>query len=323
MAQGRLRAKPATLADVSRIVRFSREGVERPSGRRRASPLDWFRLGGPWMHHTYCANHLRRYRQVRGDVWIVETERRRLVGLVELWYDAEPPPFGRYAHIELLELADGFDSLEIENWLIGLAEQRAVTRGYRRFWCRPEGSGGDPRVLRTRGYREAWRNSMVQIDDLVHARLPAHRVECMSATTLKDIGGLLYLNHREAAGYRWGYLWGAIRDPKTADYPSWDGLRAARVRLRSGGLGVCVVTTGTWRSSGGAVAVADLAVSPSRAQDHQCVKGLLMLAANLAGELGARSVEACLPAALARHVLGGGIRKGWLWNGDPWFVKAI
>src|SRR5262245_35019665 len=97
-----------------------------------------------------------------------------------------------------------------------------------------------------------------------------------------DLGSLLYLSHREAAGYQWGYLWGAVRNPETSDYPPWDGFRAARVSLRRGDLGVCVVTTGTWGSDR---AVASLAASPASARDGRFIKRLLSISAELGAEL--------------------------------------
>jgi hypothetical protein len=176
-------------------------------------------------------------------------------------------------------------------------------------------------VLKRRGYREGWRNSIIRVDDPAQLRVPPHRTEELRGDYLSEASRLRYLNHREAAGYRWGCLWDPVKRPTKSDFPAWVEFRGVRVRFPGGDAGLCVVTTGLWRPSG--LAVADLLVPMARRHDAGLTRKLVSVAAGLGRELGANSLEACLPADLAPQVLGEGIQRGWLWNGDPWYVKDI
>ena len=52
----------------------------------------------------------------------------RCDGSVEICYATEPLPFGRYAHLEFLELGDDLLGGEVEEWVIDMCEARA--RGF-------------------------------------------------------------------------------------------------------------------------------------------------------------------------------------------------
>jgi hypothetical protein len=101
----RLVLREAVQQDVPRLVQLHRAIVgETPPAEQMNKPEAWFRLGGPWMHPYFCERHLKAYQDLGFDVWVLTRENDDLVGNIELWYDDEPEPFGRYAHMELLEM---------------------------------------------------------------------------------------------------------------------------------------------------------------------------------------------------------------------------
>ena len=162
-----LSIRPAEQGDVPRLVQLHRALVgETPAADHLNIPEAWLALGGPWMHEHFCERHLKAYYDLGFDVWIVVADGGRFVGNVELWYDNEPEPFGRYAHMGLLELTSDVFTDEVEEWVVQEAEERAVTRGYERFWCNPESSGGSPHILRDRGYEEVWPMGQVTLRNL-------------------------------------------------------------------------------------------------------------------------------------------------------------
>ena len=140
MAGERLTLRRTILGDVPGIVAFHREGMDASAGCD--SPVAWFSLGGPWMHEYFSSRHVRVYLDLGWDCWVVERGDGTIAGSVELCYATEPMPFGRYAHLELLELGDDLLCREVEEWVLDLCETRAIDRGLDRSWCRPVAPAG-------------------------------------------------------------------------------------------------------------------------------------------------------------------------------------
>ena len=109
---------------------------------------------------------------------------------------------------------------------------------------------------------------------------------------------LLILNHREAAGFRWRYLWRTVHDPQWADWPTDTLLWAGNVGLAASGGGSCVVTLWPWFHTP-TVARADLWVAPELIEDVNNTRCLLAVSAKHALGLGADAVVVYLPRALA------------------------
>jgi GNAT superfamily N-acetyltransferase len=282
----------------------------------------WFALGGPWHHPHTCERHLQSYAAAGGEIWLAVTAGDRLVGSLEIWFDDEPEPFGRYGHVELLELRPEYQSREVETWLIDWAEARARQRGYQRFWCRPVGSGGSEHVLRQRGYVHLWANAQVTLRNLPSFEPPAHQVTALTGDYSVEAAHLLALNHREAAGFRWRYLWLTALDPNRADWPRSTRLSAQRVQFESGVGGLFLLSLWPWYADP-AEARVDLWIRPEQSANVALVGWLLAVAAALAASLGAASLISCLPKPLAQALASSSVEASPLEGDDPWFRKLL
>ena len=317
----RLSLRPAGLDDVPRIVAFHREltGESAPSDD---SPSAWFSIGGPWMHEYFCSRHIQVYIDLGWDCWVVERNGESTAGSVEICYATEPEPFGKYAHLELLELREDLKTEGIENWILEQCESRARARGFDRFWCRPVGSGGNWEVLARRGYVERWRNSWLTIQDLGNIQTPAFEERRLKGGYNNEAAHLLALNHRESASYRWRYLWRPILTPNASDFPTKVSFSGRRVTLCCKPPANVLVTVRTWRNPRSAWA--DLWVDPDLAFDIEYVSDLIAVAGRQALSIGASTMEVVVPEPLRQ-----GIEEPFeaisvpLERGDPWLMKGL
>ncbi len=316
-----LSLRPATLDDVSGIVALHREALC-GSGPGDDSPTAWFRAGGPWMHEYYCSRHVQAYLDLGWDCWVVERNDQKIVGSVEICYAKEPEPFGRYAHLELLEISEDLETEEIEEWILEQCETRARIRGCDRFWCRPEGSGGSWEVLARRGYVERWRNAWLTIQELDRIDAPELEEHPLSGDYDREAAHLLALNHRESASYRWRYLWRPVLTPDASDYPTNVRFSGRRVTLRDGPAANVLLTVWSWRDPQSAWT--DIWVDPAIASDVGYVSDLVSVAGREAQSMGARVMEVVVPEALRQ-----GIEERFetvcvpLERGDPWLMRGF
>ena len=317
----RLSLRPAGLDDVAGIVALHRE---RPEGGAPSddSPTAWFSTGGPWMHEYYCSRHIQAYIDLGWDCWVLERNGEKIAGSVEICYAAEPEPFGRYAHLEILELSCDLLDGEIEEWILEQCESRARARGFDRFWCRPVGSGGSWDVLARRGYVERWRNAWFTIQDLDRMQSPQFEERRLNGDYDKEASHLLALNHRESASYRWGYLWRPVLTPEASDFPTKVLFSGRSVTLRGKPPANVLLTVRVWRDPRSAWA--DLCVDSDLASDIEYVSDLIAVAGRQALSMGANTMEVVVPEAL-RH----GVEERFetlsvpLERGDPWLMKSL
>ena len=316
----RLALRPASRRDVPGIVAFHREGMAGLS--EDASPVDWFAAGGPWMHDYFCSRHIRVYEDLGWDCWVVERGDGTIAGSVETCYAVEPPPFGRYAHLELLELADDLLRGDAEDWILDRCEARALARGFDTFWCRPEGSGGSPAVLDRRGYAEQWRSGWLTLRDLGRVEAPPHDGRPLAGDYDAEASHLLALNHRESASYRWRYVWRPVLAPEASDFPTDVSLSGRSVTLRGRPPANVLVNVRRWREPRSAWV--DLWVEPALATDAGYVSDLVAVACRQASSMGASSVELIVPESVC-----GELEQRFdaarvpLEMGDPWLVKKL
>ena len=317
----RLSVRPATLDDVPGIVAFHRE-LPGGSAPIDDSPTGWFSTGGPWMHEYYCSRHIQAYIEQGWDCWVVERNGEKIAGNVEICYATEPEPFGKYAHLELLELSDDLETAEIENWILEQCESRARARGFDRFWCRPVGSGGSWDVLVRRGYVERWRNTWFTIQNLGSIQAPAFEERRLNGDYDNEAAHLLALNHRESASYRWRYLWRPVLTPETSDFPTNVLFSGLWVTLCCKPPANVLVTVRTWRKPRSAWA--DLWVDPDLASDIGYVSDLISVAGQKAFSMGASAMEVVVPEPLHQRI---GERfeavSVPLERGDPWLMKGL
>ena len=319
----RLVLRKAVQQDVPRLVQLHRTIVgETPPAEQIDKPEAWFRLGGPWMHPYFCERHLKAYQDLGFDVWVLTRENDELVGNIELWYDDEPEPFGHYAHMELLEMLPDYFHDDLETWLLDDVEARGKARGYQRFWCNPHGSGGSPHLLLGRGYKPIWPNGQVTLPNLCRFDTPAHRLIPLKGDYPAEAAHLLALNHREAAGFRWRYLWRIVLNPQAADWPLNTPFWASRVDFEDGKWGICLVTVWSWLNNPPA-ARADLWVPIDLADDQAHIRRLLSISARKALDLGADSLVAYLPRALAGQLADDDIKERALDVNDVWYLKHL
>lgn len=317
----RLSLRSADLDDVPGIVALHRERSEggAPSD---GSPTAWFSKGGPWMHEDYCSRHIQAYIDLGWDCWVIGRNGEKIAGSVEICYANEPEPFGQYAHLELLELSEGLETGEIEEWILEQCESRARTRGFDRFWCRPVGSGGSWRVLARRGYVEQWRNAWLTIQHLGSLKAPIFDEYDLTGDYDREASHLLALNHRESASYRWRYLWRPMLTPEASDFPTTVSFSGRRITLSGKPPANVLLTVGTWRDPRSAWA--DIWVDPDLAFDIEYVSTLISVAGRQALSMGASTMEVVVPEALRE-----GIDERFealavpLEKGDPWLMKEL
>ena len=318
----RLSLRRAGLDDVPGIVAFHRDGMDAAGPTGGDSPVDWFSQGGPWMHEYFCSRHLRVYVDLGWDCWVVERGDGTIAGSVEICYAVEPSPFGRYAHLELLELADDLLSGEVEEWVLDRCESRARARGFDRFWCRPVGSGGSLDVLARRGYVERWRNGWVTVRGLGRIEAPPHDERPLLGDYDGEASHLLALNHRESASYRWRYLWRPVLTPEASDFPTDVSLSGRSVTLH--GCPPANVLVNVWRWRDPRSAWVDLWVEPDLATDGGYVSDMVAVACRQASSMGASSAKVVVPESIR-----GEIERRFdavavdLKMGDPWLMKEL
>ncbi len=317
----RLALRPARLEDVPGIVAFYRT-LEPSIAPDDDSPVGWFAMGGPWMHEYFCSRHVQAYTNLGWDCWVVERNSEKIVGSVEICYATEPEPFGRYAHLELLELSEDIRHDGIEEWVLDLCESRARARGYDRFWCRPVGSGGSWDVLARRGYVEVWRNGWLSVRGLDHIEVPAFQDCQVRGDYDTEAAHLLALNHRESASYRWRYLWRPVLTPEASDFPTDVSLYGRHITVSGRPAAAVLLNIWKWRHPGSAWA--DLWVEPDMSRDVVYLSDLLSVAGRQAHAMGASSMEVVLPESVRYE-----IERRFdavvvpLERGDPWLVKGL
>ena len=317
----RLTLRSAAADDIPGLVALHR-GVGGPPLPPDASPVAWFGTGGPWMHEHFCARHIQVYRDLGWDCWVVERNQKDVVGSVEVLYATEPEPFGRYAHLEILELAAGVNEAEVEEWVLDECELRARARGFDRFWCRPVGSGGSFDVLDRRGYSERLRQTWLRISDLDRIEPSAFDSHPLTGDYETEASHLRALDHRESAAYRWGYLWRPALTPEASDFPTDVSFSGQSVTLP--GRPAASVLVNVWRWRDPLEAWADLFVDPALVGDASYVSELVAVAAAEASGMGATSLSVIVPESLAEAVRTHyGATVVPLERGDPWFVKNL
>ncbi|MDE2822149.1 MAG: hypothetical protein OXK79_01415 [Chloroflexota bacterium] len=274
------------------------------------------------MHEYYCSRHIQAYIDLGWDCWVVERNGGEIAGSVEICYATEPEPFGRYAHLEILELSDELLDAEVEEWIIEKCESRARARGLHRFWCRPVGSGGSWEILARRGYVELWRNAWFTIQDLCRIQAPVYEERRLTGDYDREAAHLLALNHRESASYRWRYLWRPVLTPKASDFPTTISFSGRSMALSSKLPANVLVTVRTWRDPHSASA--DIWVDPDLAFDIEYVSDLISVAGGQASSMGASTMAVVVPEALSE-----GIGERFealavpLEKGDPWLMKGL
>ena len=273
------------------------------------------------MHEHFCERHIQVYRDLGWDCWVVERD-GTVVGSVEVLYATEPEPFGRYAHLEILELAEDLASPQVEHWVLDRCEARARERGFDRFWCRPVGSGGSWDVLAHRGYTERWRNAWLEVDTLDSIERPPFDARPLAGDYETEAAHLRALDHRESPAYRWRYLWRPVLTPEASDFPPDVAFSGRAITIPGRPPAGVLVNVWKWRDP--MEAWADLFVEPALADDAGYVGDLVAVAAREAAAMGATTLQVVLPEPLAPAV-----RPRFdadnvpLERGDPWFLKDL
>ncbi len=274
------------------------------------------------MHEHFCIRHIQVYRDLGWDCWVVERNGGEVVGSVEVLYATEPEPFGRYAHLEILELAADLNDAEVEEWVLDECESRARARGFDRFWCRPVGSGGSFDVLDRRGYTEHLRQDWLKLDTLKRIEPPAFDATRLAGDYETEASHLRALDHRESAAYRWGYLWRPVLTPEASDFPTDIAFSGRSITLSGRPAATVLVNVWKWRDP--AEAWADLFVEPALADDTGHVADLVAVAAAEAFAMGATALSVVLPEPLVSP-----IRERFeativpLERGDPWLLREL
>jgi GNAT superfamily N-acetyltransferase len=156
------------------------------------------------MDGTLCARHLKRYADSGFPVFVAESQGGEVVGEVEVWFDEEPAPFGRYAEVEMIVTHPDLAGFGIERRMLEFAAKKVIERGYRSLDISPEHSGGSYRLLEELGFRSIWdtRCFRASVEDIAE---PKAKYRCRRISTDYDIEakGTIPLCHYEPSRFHW------------------------------------------------------------------------------------------------------------------------
>ena len=219
-----LALRPATPADVPAIVALHR-GLE-PAPAPDASPVDWFRASGPWMHEHFCARHIQVYFDLGWDCWVLERNGEAIAAASRC---SMPPSQSRSG---ATPTSNCWNSPKTS------MSPRSSTGSWTSASAAPAlaastASGAAPSAPAAVG--TSWRRGDTRSVGgtpgygsriLTACRRPRTKSLPFEGDYDREASHLIALDHRESAAYRWRYLWRPVRTPEI-------GLPHGRLVLRS------------------------------------------------------------------------------------------
>ena len=268
------------------------------------TPLERFLHGGSWMDLSLCRRHVHEY-QRRGFPLLIAEDRGHVVGECEVWLDEEPEPFGRYAEAEMVE--SGLPpNADVERDLLTRAAERVRKMGYAHFDLSPMHSGGET-VAKGLGFRKIWdtRTFSAVLKDVP-------RPETEFATRYLggeygDLAGLLLLNHREPARFRYEMLTALWPAELMAGVNDAQRLIAMAVDTPDGRFAVFAVRR-DWLDP--TVAEVDVWIDSTAVKDTERLQEAFSIAVEVARKLGTKSVTTYGPPSTAKVLRGLGFKGG-------------
>ena len=279
------------------------------------TPLERFLHGGSWMDLSLCRRHVHEY-QRRGFPVLVAEDGGHVVGECEVWLDEEPEPFGRYAEAEMVESGSP-PNPDVERELLTRAAERVRKMGYAHFDLSPSHSGGET-VAKGLGFRKMWdtRTFSAVLKDV-----PRPETEFAArylGGEYGDLAGLLVLNHREPARFRYETLTALWPAERMAGVNDAQRLIAMAVDATGGRFAVFAVRR-DWLDP--TVAEVDVWIDSAALKDAARLGEAFSIAVEVARKLGTKRVTTYAPPSAAKTLRDLGFTGGD--EPDPWLRRML
>jgi len=256
--------------------------------------LERWMHGGSWMDLSLFRRHFHEY-QRRGFPVLVAEDAGRIVGECEVWLDEEPEPFGRYA--EAAMVASGSPpSPDVERDLLTWAAERVRKMGYGQLDLSPHHSGGES-VAHELGFKSLWDTRTFTADPKDIQRPEEEFAARYLAGDYGDLAGLLALNHREPARFRYETLTALWPGELMAGLQDATKLVAMAVDAPHGRFTVFGVRR-EWLDP--KVAEVDVWIDADALRDRDRLEESFTIAVEIARKLGTKRVDAYAPPGAAQ-----------------------
>ena len=269
------------------------------------TPFERYLHGGFGMDLSLFRRHFHELLR-RGFPVIVAEGRGKILGECEVWLDDEPPPFGRYAAVTTLESGSPPDR-DVERELLARAEDKARKLGYATLDLCARSPGGEP-AAEALGFAPLWDTRTFQTD---LADVPAPEEEFATkflAAEYGDLGGLLRLDHREPARWRFETLVGVWPAAQVAGLADATKLVAVTVRPDQGAGFAVLAARRAWRDP--PVGEIDIWLAPPAVRRRSDVGRAFRIAAEIARKLGVQRAETNAPPSASSALQGLGFAMG-------------
>ena len=278
------------------------------------TPLERFLHGGSWMDLSLCRRHVHEY-QRRGFPVLVAEDRGRVVGECEVWLDEEPEPFGRYAEAEMVESGSP-PNPDVERELLTRAAERVRKMGYAHFDLSPRHSGGES-VATELGFKKIWDTRTLTADPKEVRRPEVEFAARYLGGDYGDLAGLLALNHREPARFRYETLTALWPAERMAGLNDAQKLIAMAVDAPGGRFAVFAVRR-EWLDP--TVAEVDVWIDPAALKQSGRLREAFAIAVEVARKLRTNTVTTYAPTSAAKTLRG--LAFGGGAEPDPWLRQS-
>ena len=291
---------------------------EGPCRYEDLTPFQRMLHGGDWMDVNLCRRHIHEYIS-RGHQIVVAEEGGKVVGECELWLADEPPPFGRYADIEMLMVSRECDRKAVELALVEKGEERARKTGYENYDVSPQ-HGGDSLDWEEIGFREI-RDTRMCTADIRDIDEPDFDFEMSAAVEDYETTRRLHAwNHREPPQLGFEFSVGLWPPAKLAGFDRHEKRIFERVSVKTFGIEYFLLALKPdWRES--EVIDVDIWSAQSALKKREQAQVIVKSAAAAGSRLGKGILEVCVPKQLLPAMRELGFKGGE--KRDPWLRKGI
>ncbi len=275
------------------------------------TPMERFLHGGFWMDLSLFRRHYHEYLR-RGFPVLIAEDRGKIVGECEVWLDKEPAPFGAYAEVETL--ASGSPpNPDVEREIIERVAERVRKIGYEALDLSPQHSGGES-AAKALPFDELWdtRTFTADLD-----AIPKPEVEFETrflGGDFRDLEGLLLLDHREPARWRFETLAALWPAAQVAGLPDATKAVAVAVEIATGIKFAVLAARRAWLVPPSAEV--DVWMEPADAKTAKRIEEAFRIAVEVARRLDAPTVTTYAPQSAAKALRSLGFSGGEA--PDPW-----
>ncbi|HEV8595256.1 MAG TPA: hypothetical protein VGR51_06970 [Thermoplasmata archaeon] len=278
------------------------------------TPFERYLHGGFGMDLSLLRRHVYEFER-RGFPVLVAEDAGRIVGEAEVWLDEEPAPFGRYAAVTTL--AVGLPpNQEVAGLLLARIAERVRKMGYHALDLVPLGASAS--VVGPE-FHSIWKTATFSADTDVIPKPAGEFTTHFLAGEYGDLRGLLLLNHRQPARWRFESLSGVWPAAVMAGVTDATKVLSVTVRPENGGEFAVLASVPRWREP--AAADLDVWMNPAAAAKRKEVETAFSIGVELARKLGTKRVEVPAPPTAGRALRALGFADGG--EGGAWLRKPL